>query len=300
MKSLKDILSKIEDEINDEEIVEVESLQEANVHPELQRILDDDVNNKWNQKLTRISKKLRDLTSRGESTGIQDDKPKKGSSRAVFFPNHPKQVEVDGQVVPAQTAVKIAFKGWADPHTESDRLLGEHQNEIESDHYLHKQYSVLSPQGEGKFKTNEHGVLPPLYDSHPDDHWLEHGFARNMTKKDFKEATKDKSNPKGLDFDMVQKHLENEHALAHGMRAPHKIDDETNDRISEHPMVDNLKNAILDGGLHPGDNRLQNWGMWKHPVTGKEHPVLRDFGFSNEIAKLYSKARKNRGAKQGW
>lgn len=297
MKSLKDILSSIENEIND---VESETINEVAVHPELQKILDDDVNNKWNQKLTRVSKKLRDLTSRGESTGIQDDKPKKGSSRAVFFPNHPKQVDVDGNVVPAQTAVKIAFKGWADPHTESDKLLGEHQNEIEGDHYLHKQYSVLQPIGEGKYKTNEHGVLPPLYDSHPDSHWIEHGFARNMTKKDFKEATRDKNNPKGLDFDSVQKHLENEHSLAHGMREKWNIDEETNNKISEHPLVDSLRNAMLDGGLHPGDNRLQNWGMWKHPVTGKEHPVLRDFGFSNEIAKLYGKARRGRADKKGY
>lgn len=301
MKSFNDLVAEINEALEEKSVDIGEDVinegKESSIHPELQKVLDDPINDKRNQKLTKFSKKVKDLISRGEDTGLQHDKPKKGSSRAVFFPKNPRQVEVDGKAVPANTAVKIAFKGKVDPYTEDETLLGQHQNEIETDHFLQQHYSVLSPQGDGKYKTNEHGVIPPVYDSHPDDHWLEAGHSRNMSRKDFKEATKHESAPKGLDFDTVHHHLLNEHREAHGMRKTYNISEEDAKAIDGHPLVDNLRDMMGNMGLHPADFNIDNWGMFKHPVTGKEHPVLRDYGCSDQIAKAYEKARKKMPSK---
>lgn len=294
MKSFKDVLLEVQDSLNTLYRETAIVLEEGELHPEIKDILHDEVNNKWNQKLTRISKKMRDLTSRGEDTGIEGDKPKKGSSRAVFFPTAPKKLKIDGRDTDVHTAVKIAFKGQLDGHTGSPMMLGEHQNEIESDHFVRQHHAVLTHDpSTGEYHTNPEGVTAPVFDNHEDHHWLEMGKARNMTKKDFKEATKTSSHPKGLDFDKFHAKLEKDHNDAHGGRgySPH-LSKEDEEHIESHPMYENTTNFIHTSDNHPGDLRIQNWGMWKHPITGKEHPVIRDYGFSNQIAKLYHKGRK--------
>lgn len=151
-------------------------------------------------------------------------------------------------------------------------------------------------QDDGSYKTNPHGVLAPVLDSHKDSHWLEMGHARNMTRKEFSDATKTDTHPKGLDFDLLHKHLVNLHAEAHGQNPWHHLSDEQVHHVESHPMFDNVKDFMDNSGNHPGDLRLQNWGMWSHPITGKEHPVIRDWGFSNEINKKYNIARKKKAA----
>jgi hypothetical protein len=290
MKSFQQILEEVSSALDD---AYTEALNEE-LHPELKDILHDEVNNKWNQKLTRISKKMRELTGRGENTGISGDKPKKGSSRAVFFPTSPKKLKIDGRDTDAHTAVKIAFKGQLDNHTEEKRTLGEHQNEIEADHFIRQHHSILSHnQHTGEYETNPNGVTVPVFDNHEDHHWLETGVARDMTKKDFKEATKLPSHPKGLDFDKFHNKLVNDHNIAHGGRGIHHLTPEEEQHIESHPMYENVTDFIHNSDNHPGDLRKQNWGMWKHPITGKEHPVIRDYGYSNTISKLYTKARRN-------
>lgn len=290
MKSFQQILEEVQASLD---TVYEEALNEE-LHPELKDILHDEVNNKWNQKLTRISKKMRELTSRGESTGISGDKPKKGSSRAVFFPTSPKKIKVDGRETDAHTAVKIAFKGTLDNHTGDDRTLGEHQNELESDHFIRQHHAILAHNPHtGEYETNPNGVTVPVFDNHEDHHWLETGIARDMTKKDFKESTKLPSHPKGLDFDKFHTKLQKDHAEAHGDRHWSSLSKEDEAEIESHPLYEHVTDFIQNSNNHPGDLRKQNWGMWKHPITGKEHPVIRDYGYSNEIAKKYAKARRN-------
>lgn len=151
------------------------------IHKELQSILNEPEADRGErpavyahtQKLNRFVKKFKSLAANNEDTGLEDGKPKKGSSRAVFFPNEPKQIHIDGKPAAQHTAVKIAFPGALDKHTGDSKLLGEHQNSIESDNYTRRAHSMLVEGRDGHYTTNEDGVTAPVLDSHPDDHWLE-------------------------------------------------------------------------------------------------------------------------------
>lgn len=267
------------------------------LHKELQDILDEPENNrdttygKTNQKkLNKFSSKVRDIANSGGDSGLEDSKPKKGSSRAVFFPKEHKDIVIDGVPAKQKTAVKIAFHGHLDKHTGDTHLLGEHQNAVESDHFTNKEYSVLSHDEHNKYHYNENGVTAPVFDHHDDNHWLEMGHADKLTGKKFTELTKTESHPKGLKFDEFHEALQNDHKMAHGNFSG--VDN--HDHIRSHPLYENMQDFMHTTGNHPADLALRNMGVWKHPVTGKEHPVIRDFGYSNEIDKLYTKAWRNK------
>jgi len=133
-------------------------------------------------------------------------------------------------------------------------------------------------------------VTAPVFDNHPDHHWLEMGKADKINKSKFKELTKTETHPKGLDFDHFTTALRNEHAEAHGQKT---YENGEHDHLRTHPLYEATQDFMHSTDNHPGDLRLQNYGVWKHPVTGKEHPVIRDYGFSNNIAKLYTEGRRN-------
>lgn len=234
---------------------------------------------------------VRRMIKNGEDTGLESDKPKKGSSRAVFFPKEPKNITIDGQPAQVHSVVKVAFPGALDAHTGDESLLGEHQNRLESDGYLNRNYGVLheDPYKPGHFNYNEEGILPPHFGEHPDHHWLEMGKVSKLTAKDFKEATKTPEFPKGIThkdfFSAINKHWDE----AHGQKSYHTASDE----IMEHPLVNQFSNMSGDADIHPADFRPSNLGIWTHPITGKKHVVASDYGFSGDVAKLYQKGREN-------
>lgn len=275
------------------------------LHPELKDVLNEPENDRdrnvhmkhYQNKLNNFSRKVKDLSKRGEHSGLEEGTPKKGSSRAVFFPAEHKHITIDGEHAEQKTAVKIAFPGALDKHTGDNRLLGEHQNAVESDHFTNSNYSVLNHTHSNHFEYNPHGITAPVLDHHEDHHWLEMAHADKLTAKKFTELTKTESHPKGLKFDHFTQALKNDHEAAHGY---HSGNDEF-DHVRDHPLYETAQDFMHSTGNHPGDLRMQNMGVWKHPISGKEHPVIRDFGFSNDIAKLYTTAHRNR-AKQtrGW
>jgi hypothetical protein len=249
----------------------------------------------YQNKLNNFTKTFRSLAKKGEHTGLTDEKPKKGSSRAVVFPDEPKRIHVDGKEVNQPTAVKIAFPGIYDKHTGDSSLLGEYQNSTESDGFTQQQHSMLHETHPGHYKTNPNGVVVPVLDHHEDHHWLEAAKADNITKGKFKALTKIDSHPKGLDFDKFTNTLQHDHALAHGDK--YHLDNTTSeerDHIRQHPLYNNTEDFINNTNNHPGDLRIQNYGIYHHPVTGKEYPVIRDHGYSNEVAKLYARARRKK------
>lgn len=271
------------------------------IHKELQSILDEPETERGarpavlshQKKLNKFVAKFKGLVNTGEDTGLEGGTPKKGSSRAVFFPKEPRKIVIDGKPVEQHTAVKIAFPGALDKFTKSHKLLGEHQNEVESDHYTRQAHSMLVEGKEGHFTTNEDGVTAPILGDHPDNHWLEMAKADKMTASHFKKMTKIPSHPKGLDFNKFVGSLQKSHDEAHGAQSYSSVSDEEHEHIMQHPLYQKTEDFMHSTGNHPGDLRLQNYGVWKHPVTGKEHPVIRDYGFSNDISKLYKKARLN-------
>lgn len=277
------------------------NLMNEAVHTELREILNDSTYNR-RSKLTRIKDKVRELVGRGEDSGVENDTPKKGSSRAVFFPKDEHEMILDSKPAKMKTAVKIAFKGKLDPYTGSDKLLGEHQNEFESDHYINSSYgAIVKNSSTGQYHTNhDYGILSPHIDSHEDNHWLEMGHARNMSKKDFKESTKLPSHPQGLDFDKFHSHIMHDYHQAHGTRHyGRSLTDEEHEHYASHPLTEAVKDFVYNTGQHPADLVKGNWGMWKHPHTGKEQPVIRDYGYNEEVGKLYNKARSKK-YNRGW
>jgi len=271
------------------------------IHKELQSILDAPENDReykpgktTQNKLNNFTKKFRELTKNDIDTGLVDGKPKKGSSRAVFFPHTPKDINVDGQDTKQHTAVKIAFPGALDKYTQDTHLLGEHQNRVESDHFTTHNYSMLHQNEDGSYTSNPDGVTAPVFENHDQNHWLEMAHADKLTGAKFKDLTKIASHPKGLDFNKFVDTLQHDHYQAHGeKRFGSATTEAERDHIRQHPLFENTQDFIYNTGNHPGDLRLANYGVWKHPVTRKEHPVITDYGYSDEVNKLYVKAKRN-------
>lgn len=277
-----------------------EILSEA-VHEAIQSIMDSD-NIPASNKLAAISKKAKELISSGTDTGLESDKPKKGSSRAVFFPREHKEITVDGVKTKTPTAVKIAFPGKLDKYHGEDTTLGEDQNAAESDHHINNTYGVLRKTGQNEYTTNEHPILAPVLSTHSEHHYLEMGKVEKYNSKDLAEATKNKEFPKGLKHDEITTAMRYHHDQAHGQRPMlNGYDDDHLEKVSDHPWVSKAISMMHDSGMHPGDLRPANMGIYTHPVTGKKHPVVIDYGFSNQIAQKYNKARVTSAKqKRGW
>lgn len=296
MKKFIDILNESEQVINTDSKVLNEDL-----HPELKSVLNND---KYpaHSKITAFTKKTRQMIKNGEDTGLEEDKPKKGSSRAVWFPKEPKKITIDGQHTTIPTAVKVAFKGQLDHYTGDDKLLGEQQNENESSYFHQQHYAVLKPSENhgGTYETREDGVLAPVLDSHDEGHWLEMAKADKFDHKRFREATKTDDMPKGMTFKDFSNVVLDEHELSKGKSKfrTKTMPPEHYDKVLEHPFTQSVMGFCSDTQTHPTDiaGNPRNMGIFKHPITGKDHPVILDYGFNSDTEKAYTKARRNLSA----
>ncbi len=275
-------------------------LSEA-VHERIQSILDSGAQPVDN-KLALITKQVRSLIAEGRDTGLENDKPKKGSSRAVFFPSEHKEIELDGQRVHIPTAVKIAFPGQLDKYRPGKQLLGEMQNTIEdTDDYavirqIHGHSNIRVSGDVPKFETYHAGVTIPLLNSHQDGHYLEMARAEKYNAKDLRNYTKHPDFKKGVSHEELTAVLQHHHSMAHGGWG---YGNQTkNNILQEHPHVDNMIRAMNDMGMHPADLHRGNMGIWEHPLTKVRHPVIIDYGFSNEVAKEYQAGRQAMYEKQ--
>lgn len=268
------------------------------IHKDIQSIMDSDKH--VNGKLNAVVKKTRELIKAGHETGLESDKPKKGSSRAVFFPKDNKEISVDGHKTSSPTAVKIAFAGVLDKHHGEKSLLGEDQNALESDHFVNRTYGILGHKSGGadhEYESSHHesgGVLAPVFGTHEDHHHLEMGRVTKLNAKDTAEATKTKEFPRGLKHDEIHDAMIHEHASAHGSFRPFsKHSEEHLEHVKNHPWVEHAIDMMHATGMHPADLNTGNMGIYHHPITGKKHLAIIDYGFSNDISKKYTKARQN-------
>jgi hypothetical protein len=170
------------------------------VHEQIQAIMDNE-NYHPNYKLNMVVKTARKLIADNQPTGFESDKPKKGSSRAVFFPTEPKKIKLDGQEVEQSTAVKIAFMGEIDKkgRQSGEPLLGELQNRVENDWFANQHFGIIrQKEGSTEYETNhEDGILAPVLSAHPNNHHLEMVRANKISDKHFRDATKNKDFPRG-------------------------------------------------------------------------------------------------------
>lgn len=258
-------------------------------------------------KLSRISGEIRGMIKRGETTGLEDSKPKKGSSRAVFFPSEPTKIHLDGKEAHIHTALKVAFPGQLDKHNKSGSLLGEHQNRVEGEHFTNHHYGIIRKVGEDahgtpRFETNhDAGILAPMLHAHEEGHHIHFGRIEPIKAGDFKSLTKTKEFPKGISHEEFHEALNHHHALAHGQNHYGKLSEDRINELHEHPLVEKAQNYVADTNAHPGDLNKRNMGIWTHPHTGERHIVISDYGFNGDVAKHYNDCRKNQmKAHRGW
>lgn len=274
-----------------EELKEILPHLDEAIHDELKGVLNDE-NSPSREKLGKFLKTTRNLLAKGTETGLQDSKPKKGSSRAVFFSKEHAPVTIDGHETSMPTVHKIAFPGALDKYRPGKPLLGEMQNRFEADHFFQQHHAMLSPTyKKGHFETNPRGVLAPVIDHHEDHHHLEMGRIEPLTAKNLAETTKNQDFPKGLKLKHIQEATQHEYDQAYGRGYGSDISPEA-EEAKKHPFVENLIDYIHSSGSHPGDYNARNMGIWTHPVTGTRHPVISDYGFNKEIGEEYNVARK--------
>lgn len=271
------------------------------LHPELNEVLDSKIPKHY--KFNSFTKKIRSLIASGKETGLTDDKPMKGSSRAVMFHATPEKVKIDGVETELPTVLKVAFSGSLDKHLPFDHpLLGEMQNIHEHDVAHH--HGVLEKIGDNEYRTREgHPFMAPVIDGHEDGAWMHVAKLSPINAASFREATKTESHPKGISDTEFREALEHHVAMCSGERPPNytRTKQEKIEELVDHPLVESALNMCLDTGTHPGDFSRRNLGMWEHPVTKRKYVVASDAGFSHEVAKAYQKARlKSREAYRGW
>jgi hypothetical protein len=261
---------------------------DESLHPDLQAVLD---KSSSRNRLASFSSAIRKKIKAGESTGLESDKPKKGSSRAVYFPKEPHKITLDGKEAHVHSVVKVAFHGTLDHHNKSGMLLGEHQNLAEADHFGNRHYGILSSNSDGTYTTNhESGVTAPVFDSHTDGHYLHMGRVRPFKNGEFRKLTTTHDFPKGISheefFHTLMHHHEESQGRTH-WQTPKNVD-----KLSDHPFIKKTLDFVQTMGQHPGDYNKRNLGVFEHP-DGSHHPVISDFGFSHSVAKEYHAARQN-------
>ncbi|MCK9369154.1 hypothetical protein M0R04_04305 [Candidatus Dojkabacteria bacterium] len=265
------------------------------LHPDLQEIIkgkDGTVSKK-----TILANKIKELSAKGEKTGIEGNMPS-GSSRAYMKHEEKHPITLDGKPEKISVGTKVAIRGVLEKHHNKSKhdgkSLGALQNEAEGgDHWVNHSYRVLT-QGDnkGEYHSNhEHGIFPPLIDHDHDNHeWTHVGHSDDVSKKQFKDLTKTKEHPKGISHDEFCSALERTHNRQNGKYWGSKHEDTHLDHVDEHPLVQKFADYHNNTGHPPNDYRqIKNMGVFHHP-DGSKHIVARDHGFNTDVASAYHDA----------
>lgn len=271
------------------------------LHPELQTIAAAETGRKQDQ----IARKIKDLTARGEATGIEGNMPK-GSSRAYLKLSDPENITVDGTPTTMKTGMKVAIRHNLDAHHNAEQhgglYLGAMQMQAENgDHFINHYYRTLAKSDDGTYKTNKAlGVLPPLVDHDEQSHqWSHVGHVDDVSKKEFKSLTKTPEFPNGVSHEDFIMALRKDHHQARGQwwgAESQDREDYLTDLINNHPLVQKFADFHTNTGMAPDDlSQIKNMGVWTHPVTGEKSIVARDSGFTPEVGQAYSEVRRKEG-----
>jgi hypothetical protein len=276
------------------------------LHPELEDIVVNSRTKPGTSKLTLLAKKIKDLTARGENTGIEKNKNgkenmPKGSSRAYLPLKDPEHITLDGKPTAVKTGMKVAIRAALDRSHDHKKYgnmsLGQLQNEAEGgDHFVNSNYRVITKDHHtNEYKSNtESGIFPPLIDQDRDGHeWLHVVHIDKITPKKFRDLTKTESHPGGLYHSQFCEALEREWNKDHGKHWSRGPESEKRiDHALSHPLVQKFLDHQRNLDSPPHDYRqLGNLGIFTHPHTGKQNIVARDHGFSRNVMEAYHEAR---------
>ena len=268
------------------------------LHPAVAAALDD-TSVPANDKINNVTETIHRLLNSGEHPGIEAQQYR-GSSRAVHFHTDPMQIKLDGKPANVPAVTKIAFPGKLDKYNHSGKLLGEHQNAIESDPENTKFGIIRRKEGGGEheYETNtETGVLAPHLGTNNKDQYLHQGKVKpldDLPSYTVPDLTKNAAFPDGISHSDIQQALMKHYDEAHGKSSYlFPAEDKRITKIQEHPLVKKLQNFVAKSGNHPADLSPGNMGVWTHPHTGEQHVVIQDYGFGRDVPKLYEQAREN-------
>lgn len=274
----------------------LENIIVENLHPDLKNIVSQKTFPHGPSKQAQLARAIKDITKRGEETGLEGNMPK-GSSRAYLPIKENEKIVLDGKPTELKTGMKAAIRATLDKHHDDDMSLGQMQNHAEGgDHFLNSYYRVISKDHEtGEYHSNESGIFPPQIDHDHDTHeWSHVGHVDKITKPKFRELTKTSTHSNGIS------HQDFHNALLRSWNRDNgshwKLSDKEEERldhIESHPLVQKFLDHQGNFGAPPHDyQQLGNLGVWTHPHTGEQHIVARDHGFSSDVMKAYSSARK--------
>lgn len=271
------------------------------LHPELHQVVSSS-NTGYRNKQTLLANKVKELTHRGERTGIEGNMPK-GSSRAYLKHDTPHQITLDGKPTQIHTGTKVAIRHTTldkhHKHHEHDGLsLGALQNRAEGgDHWVNNTYRILTADHDkpGHFHTNkESGIFPPLLDhDHDTNEWTHIGHARDIKPGEFRKLTKTPEHPKGISHQEFMGALIRRHNQNNGKYHTTTPQKEAHlDHIDTHPLVAKFHDYHGNTGNPPHDlGQKKNMGVFEHP-DGSHHIVARDHGYDTEVQHAYQKAWK--------
>lgn len=275
-----------------------------NLHPELKEIVSSSQRTPSGyptikSKQAKIAAKIRELSKRGEPTGIEGNMPK-GSSRAYLPHAEKEHIILDGKPAKIKTGTKVAIKATLDKFHEGDRNLGNMQNEAEGGDYLvNRVHRILTKNEDGSYTSNkESGIFPPLIEHDHEKHeWSHVGHVGNITKAQFKSLTKTKTHPNGISHADFVDALTRQHRRNSGKYWENTPKKENHlDRVDEHPLVQKFSDYHNNWGASPADyGQIKNLGIFEHP-DGSKHIVARDHGFNTEVEHAYRNARVRQAA----
>lgn len=278
----------------------LDSVIVENLHPELQHVITSSNSN--TSKQTLLSKKIKELSTRGESTGIEGNMPK-GSSRAYLQHAEDHHTIIDGKPATIKTGTKVAIRASLDKyhnHKGHDGLgLGQLQNKAEGgDHWVNSNYRILKKHDDkNEYSSNkESGIFPPLVDhDHEKHHWTHVGHSRDIKPGEFQKLTKTASHKKGITHKDFCESMERFHHKNNGRYWAGSASTESHlDDVDKHPLVQKFQDYHGNTGHPPHDYRqLKNMGVFEHP-DGSHHIVARDHGFDTDVAKAYKDSNHNR------
>lgn len=218
-----------------------------------------------------------------------NNKTVNGSTRKVFFLKENTNIVLDNKIVNLPTVIKIAYEGCFDDITGVDLLLGEIQNESEIN-CSKSQYGILIPSDKG-YIFNPEGVFNNVI-THHKLHWVEAIKLKPLLAMSFPKLTKTKSIPAGLDYDVFSRVLLVEAALRKGI-VPKYTKSLYHDKYLEHYLVKNILAFTLEHSLAMNDiaHVIHNWGIFTHPITNKQYPIILDYGCNTNINDLFKRSR---------
>lgn len=253
------------------------------------------------EELTKATKDFLDsdakINDKHEWLGINDAAMKgKGSSRRYYKFHTKKNIKIDGINTSIEHGIKIPVISNLDYYHDGD-LFGKQQNKIESDSKLDK-FRVLKKTKDG-YTTNVNGVLSPVLSSNKNGKWvetvdvipLEHSkYTRNESiaaNNRMKNALSTSEFP-NMSWEKIRSSLNSFNKLKHNN--DHVLTDDQKNIVKNHPVGRVLADLLTHTNISVDDLSSENVGIWKHPITGKDHPVILDYGASKKLLSDYDDA----------